>query len=185
MVVASVQQLPVAGEPGQDIEELYRRFSGRLERIVRLGVHAPEPVIEDACQFAWIRLIHHCDRVRRETLLAWLATTAVHEALKLLRRSTRELSLDAALEETGEGLLDAHAPAADELYERLDRIAAVGRLPVRQQRLLWLQALGLSYAEMAAYEGYTTRTVERQLLRARTSMRLEAEGGEDGRGVAR
>ncbi|MBV8956985.1 MAG: sigma-70 region 4 domain-containing protein, partial [Solirubrobacterales bacterium] len=36
-----------------------------------------------------------------------------------------------------------------------------------QQRILWLHALGLTYAEIADYEGCTLRTVERQLLRAR------------------
>ena len=55
-------------------------------------------MIEDACQFAWSRLLHHSDRVHRETALAWLATTAVREAFRLLRRDRRELSLDAELE---------------------------------------------------------------------------------------
>ena len=33
--------------------ELYGQLSKRLERIVRRDVRAPDPVIEDACQFAW------------------------------------------------------------------------------------------------------------------------------------
>ena len=68
-----------------DVGELYGLLSGRLEQLVRLDVRAPDVVIEDACQFAWSRLLHHRHRVYRETVLTWLARTAVHEAFKLLR----------------------------------------------------------------------------------------------------
>jgi RNA polymerase sigma factor (sigma-70 family) len=161
------------GDPavaGGDIEELYRRFSARLERTVRLGVRAPEPVVEDACQVAWSRLIRHSERVRRETALSWLTTTALHEAFRLLRRSRRELSLEGTIEAAGEAVLHTCAPSTGELYEQRERIAGIAALPERQQRLLWLRALGLSYTEMAVHEGCTPRTVERQLLRARHTM---------------
>ena len=46
-------------------------------------------MIEDACQFAWGRLVVHSRRVRAEAALAWLAATAVHEALQLIRRDRR------------------------------------------------------------------------------------------------
>src|SRR5204863_198167 len=66
----------------QGVDVLYRQLAPRLERIVRLDVRAPDVVIEDACQVAWSRLVHHCRRVRRETALPWLATTAVREAVR-------------------------------------------------------------------------------------------------------
>jgi RNA polymerase sigma factor (sigma-70 family) len=160
-----------AAPGGFDVGELYRSLSGRLEQIVRLDVRAPDPVIEDACQFAWSRLIHHADRVRRESALSWLAKTAVHEAFKLIRRDDRELSLDAAVEAAGDVVLRASTPGPDELFENRERLDAIRCLPERQQRLLWLHALGLSYAEMALYTGCTPRTVERQLLRAKRSVR--------------
>lgn len=157
-----------------DIGELYAALSKRLEHIVRSDVRAPEPVIEDACQFAWSKLIYHCNRVRREAVLSWLATTAVREAVKLNRRDGRELSLDAAVESAGEPLLRLDAPRTDELVEHHDRLAQLRCLPERQQRLLWLHAIGFTYGEMASYTGCTPRTVERQLLRAKR--RLRAEG---------
>ena len=160
--------------PGIDVGELYRALSGRLEQIVRLDVRAPEPVIEDACQFAWSRLVHHSGRVRREAALSWLATTAVREAVKLIRREGRELSLDATLEQPGAGTLVAPLPGPDELVEYRARLELIRWLPERQQRLLWLHALGLSYAEMASSTGCTPRTVERQLLRAKRTMRVLA-----------
>jgi RNA polymerase sigma factor (sigma-70 family) len=153
-----------------NVGELYGSLAARLEQIVRLDVRAPDGVIEDACQFAWLRLLHHSHRVHRETAMAWLATTAVHEAFKLLRRDRRELSLDAAIEQGTEPTLRT-AAAPDELLEQHERLAGLRSLPERQQRVLWLHALGLTYTEMAAHEGCTRRTVERQLLRGRDALR--------------
>ena len=149
-----------------DVGELYGQLAARLESIVRLDVHAPDTVIEDACQFAWSRLLHHRHRVHRETVISWLARTAVHEAFKLLRRDRREVPLDV--------VIDGASPVSPhELIQRRERLAAIGRLPERQQRVLWLHALGLSYAEIAVHEQCTRRTVERQLLRAKQRVRDE------------
>jgi RNA polymerase sigma factor (sigma-70 family) len=154
-----------------DVGELYGSLAGRLEQIVRLDVRASDAVIEDACQFAWYRLLHHSHRVHRETVMAWLARTAVREAFKLMRRGRRELSLDAALED-GEEPAWATAPATpQQLLEYRERIVELRRLPARQQRVVWLHAFGLSYSEMAAHEQCTRRTVDRQLARARAALR--------------
>jgi RNA polymerase sigma factor (sigma-70 family) len=153
-----------------DVGELYGRVAKRLEAIVRRDVHAPEVVIEDACQIAWSQLLHHRHRVHRESVMSWLASTAVREAFRLLRRTRRELSLDAA----GDAWPRSEATLA-EMIECRARLAELGRLPRRQQRAVWLHGAGLSYAEIARHEGCTTRTVERQLLRARQAIRqLEA-----------
>jgi RNA polymerase sigma factor (sigma-70 family) len=154
-----------------DVGELYGLLAGRLEQIVRLDVRASDAVIEDACQFAWYRLLHHSHRVHRETALAWLARTAVHEAFKLVRRDQRELSLDAALEPGGEPASAVAPPTPQELLEHRERIAQVRRLPERQQRVVWLHAFGLTYTEIAAHEGCTRRTVDRRLVRARHALR--------------
>ena len=147
-----------------DVGELYSLLGRRLEQLVRLDVRAPDVVIEDACQVAWSRLLHHRHRVHRETVMSWLVRTAVHEALRLLRRDRRELPLEAATEQ-------ATSATPAQLIECRERLAELSRLPVRQQRAVWLHALGLNYTEIASYEGCTTRTVERQLLRARQTIR--------------
>lgn len=154
-----------------DLAELYQALARPLERIVRIDVRAPQPVVEEACQFAWSRLAYHRDRVRRDAALSWLARTAVHEALKLIRRGAREVSLDATLETGGATAIRPRESGPYELVEQRERLACLRRLPERQQRLVWLHALGLSYAEMASHEGYTLRTVERQLFRARHALR--------------
>ena len=160
----------------EDVGALYRVLAKRLEQLVRLDVRAPDPVIEDACQAAWSRFVDHRARVRVDATLSWLVTTAVREARRLAGRDQRELSLDEALEQVGEPTLRVSSAPVEELLEQRERLAAVGQLPERQQRLLWLHALGLSYKELAVHEGYTRRTVERQLLRAKRRAReLAAE----------
>jgi RNA polymerase sigma factor (sigma-70 family) len=152
-----------------DVGQLYASLAGRLQQIVGLDIRAPQAVIEDACQVAWFRLLHHSHRVHRETVLAWLATTAEREALRLLHRGRRELTLDA-----GVGV-DGRQATPHELIERRERLREVERLPERQQRVVWLHAIGLSYAEIALHEGCTRRTVDRQLLRARQALRAETD----------
>ncbi len=152
------------------VGELYRDLSERLEQIVRFDVRAPEAVVEEACQFAWGRLIDHRHRVRRESALSWLARTAVREALKLRARNGRYVSLDC--QQAAEFPTLA---GPDELFERRERLASIGRLPARQQQMLWLHALGLTYTEIGRHTGCTTRTVERQLMKAKRTLRQIAD----------
>jgi RNA polymerase sigma factor (sigma-70 family) len=154
-----------------DVGELYALLARRLEQVVRIDIRASDALIEDACQIAWIRLLRCRDQVQRETVMSWLVRTAVHEALKLLRRDRRELSLEAAAEEAMPMAAWTRDATPLELVERGERLAELGRLPERQQRAVWLHAFGLSYSEIALHEGCTTRTVERQLLRARENIR--------------
>ncbi len=157
-----------------DLSSLYCSLSGKLEQIVRHDIAAADGVVEDACQFAWTQLTRYRHGVRSESVLAWLARTASHEACRLLRRGARELSLEALLEAAGECALPPAPVGPEETCEARDRLGTVRTVPVRQQRLLWLHAIGLSYAEMAAHEGCTRRTVERQLLRAKDAVRSVA-----------
>jgi RNA polymerase sigma factor (sigma-70 family) len=152
-----------------DLAELYRAFAARLEQIVGSDVAAPEPVIEDACQFAWGGLVSHATHLPGEAAVPWLITTAVREAVRLVRRADR----DVPLHEDGLAA-DAQraAPTApDQLVEDRERLRLTRQLPERQQRIMWLQALGMSYGEIAAYTGDSPRTVQRQLLRARRRIR--------------
>ncbi len=160
-----------------DVDALYRAHAAGLEQIVRRAVRAPGAVVEDACQFAWSKLVHHAGRVREECALSWLATTAIHEAFRLADRDGRELSLELPLGDAGDDLADliaASAPEPHEVVEQRLRLEALVALPERQQRMLWLHAFGLSYAEIALLTGCSLRTVERQLLRAKRSARALA-----------
>jgi RNA polymerase sigma factor (sigma-70 family) len=158
-----------------EVEALYACSAGLVEGQVRNGVAAPEVVIEDACQVAWSRLLDHRDRVSRDRAVAWVITTALHEALKLTRRSARELSLEQLVDETGDPPARHTARPADEVVELRLRLELLDALTERQQRLLWLQGLGFDYREMASRTGATVRTVERQLAKARCHLK-QTEG---------
>ena len=157
--------------PAGDLEAVYADADRRLRQIVAFNVRAPEAVIEDACQTAWLRFTGRRDDIPPRALLPWLTTTATREALRLLGRSGRDVSLDVL----------ADAPIAtdgardpEQIAELRGRLTALRSLTERQRRLIWLQGLGFSYDEMAARESATRRTVERQVLRARK--RLRASG---------
>ena len=168
------------GLTAADIARLYLELSRPLHHHVRAIVRAPRQVIEDACQFAWSQLVRHGDRVSAQTARGWLLATAVHEAFKLVRLTQREVSLEAALESSGDQLLEQVVSGPilrglpDETLQRHEQVAELRALPRRQQRILWLAALGLSQLEVAAHERCTTRTVERQLFNARRRLRTEA-----------
>ena len=70
----------------------------RLKEITAFNVRAPAPLIEDACQTAWLRLTRRRDELAPRAVLPWLVTTATREALRLVRRAERELPLDVLTE---------------------------------------------------------------------------------------
>lgn len=158
-----------------DEAHLYRSLAARLEQTVRIQVHAPREVIEDACHHAWTQLINHGDHVNRDAMFSWLATTAVRQAWKLNRRERRDLSLEAAAEDLGELQIPSPSPGPPERIEFREQLGQLAELPERQRRFVWLRAAGLTYVEMAAYTGDTVRTVDRQIVRATERIRqLEA-----------
>jgi RNA polymerase sigma factor (sigma-70 family) len=157
-----------------EISDLYAALAVRLRQIVGAQVRAPDALIEDACQFAWSNLIRYQGSVARERALGWLATTASREAIRLIRRQRRDLSLEQLTEDGSGSAPRAAVTSIEELVEQRARLQTIDGLPERQQRLVWLQGLGLSYNEMAAHEGATPRTVERQLIRAKKRLREAA-----------
>jgi RNA polymerase sigma factor (sigma-70 family) len=157
---------------GIDVGAVYVSSAAKVRRLVRHYVRAPEPVIEDACQTAWTRLVRDRARVRSDRAVAWLVTTAVREAIRMTRRAGRELYLEDLLDDTGELQHLGEHPAADEAVECRLRLESLHALPDRQQRFVWLQALGWSYAEIAELTGATPRTIDRQLLRARRALNI-------------
>jgi RNA polymerase sigma factor (sigma-70 family) len=160
-----------------EVADLYPVLADRLRRLVRRQVNAPEALIEDACQVAWSRLLRDHARVPRGSALGWLTTTAGREALRSLNRQAREVPLDDPAESEQLATLAARAAGPEQIAEWRDKLAEVRCLPDRQQKLVWLHATGQTYAEIGVGTGDTTRTVERQLLRARQRLRAAAADG--------
>lgn len=158
--------------------ELYEAHATRLLRIVAYHVRTTPENVEDACHFAWATLIRHADRVQRDAALTWLTVTATRYAYRLHRRQGRDVSLEAILEEGRPGAETPTNLAPERQVELRQELDLTQQLPCRERRMLWLQAAGLSYAEIADCTGASTRTVERQILRARRRlMELRQRGG--------
>jgi RNA polymerase sigma factor (sigma-70 family) len=150
------------------LETAYAELAPRLQRVVGRNVRAPEWLIEEACQTAWSRWLVHRDGIAPGSTLGWLATTAIREALRLLKLQSRHVSLDDPAQAGGQVVeLPVRAPGPEQLAEFRDRLAEVRRLPVRQQTVVWMQGFGYDYREIAARTGSTRRTVDRQLSQAR------------------
>jgi RNA polymerase sigma factor (sigma-70 family) len=157
-----------------EVEGLYRDHSAQLRRVVRFSIRASEATVEDACQSAWARLVGHRERVQAAAALAWVERTAVREAARLVSRERRTPSHDRLIEEDAGGEVGPRAPSVEAQVMHRLRLESIGELPLRQRRLLWLAGLGFEYSEMAAREGCTWRTVDRQLVRGRRALRERA-----------
>ena len=75
---------------------LVDRFSGLVWATARAHRLARDDAA-DVAQTTWLRLVEHLDRIRDpDRVGAWLATTARHESLRVIRRGAREQPVDDA-----------------------------------------------------------------------------------------
>src|SRR5262249_44596958 len=115
------------------------------------GLYGPEA--GDVCQTVWLRFVEHLRRLREpERAGAWLATTARHECLRVLRRRGRTTAMAEPPE-----VVDVSAEAdpgsqvvAGEEHELL--MAALAGISAQCQQLLRLLLVDppLSYDEISA-----------------------------------
>jgi DNA-directed RNA polymerase specialized sigma24 family protein len=103
-------------------------------------VNTSDANVDEACSFAWIQLLRR--QPRRETVLSWLTTVAIREAVRLDRRDRRDRHLV-----LGEG-----PPSQCQTLTYAEAFAAlevVASLPPRQRELIGLQVAGYSRQEIA------------------------------------
>ncbi len=131
-------------------DALVRQFGGLLWSIAR-AYRLNDADAADAVQCTWIKLVEHLDRIAEpERLAGWLATTARHECLQLLRRAGR-------LPEPVEDIADSPDPTPPVDHDLLvgERNAVLWRvfetLPDRCRRLLrvLMASPPPAYAEVA------------------------------------
>jgi RNA polymerase sigma factor (sigma-70 family) len=107
----------------------------------------------DVSQTTWLRLVEHIDRIQDpERVGGWLATTARHEALRVIRISDRELPSEHDNYVDLRAAENAEAVDADLLTEERDRELweLISLLPARCQLLLSVlhDESRLSYVEI-------------------------------------
>lgn len=138
--VASLVRRAADGEAGA-YDRIVERFAGLVWHIGLAHRLSPADAA-DVSQTVWLRLVEQLGRIREpERLGAWLASTARHECLAVLRRSQRTVTLDldapdAPVIRTTDDVVDSTRLEASE--QAVSLRAAWSRLPERCQALLSL-----------------------------------------------
>jgi RNA polymerase sigma factor (sigma-70 family) len=106
--------------------ELVRRFAGLVAFVIR-NYRLSSTDTQDVSQLVWLRLVEHLGQIREpEALPGWLATTTRHECERLLRRNSRNVTMD---------------PDAMRLADRADSSAVDELLLAAERRRVLLDAL--------------------------------------------
>lgn len=128
----------------------------------RFGLSGPDA--EDLYQTVALRLLEHADRIREpRSLPGWVASTAQHECMRVVRARDREPSSEAVGERPG---VISWSPEPDErlvrdLYRRAVR-EALASLGARERELLLLSVAiepRPSYAEIAGRLGLAVGSI--------------------------
>jgi RNA polymerase sigma factor (sigma-70 family) len=159
-----------AGDPGA-WDGLTARF-GRLVWSVARGFELSGADAADLCQTAWLRLVEHLEDIKDpERLGSWLATTVRREAIKLLRRSMREIPAERfALTAMG----DFPEPSAEEYAIAAEERAALMQdlhvLSQRTREVVELLAQDQSVGAVAEQLGISPSTVRGHVFQARRQL---------------
>jgi RNA polymerase sigma factor (sigma-70 family) len=153
-------------KPRGDVEKLYRRHHRELHHAVSRAVHAPNELIEDACQTAWVTLLRR--QPEREAVFAWLRVVAIHEAYRLSALDRRDARLERWRREDGDWHECIADPRSlDDAVEALEALRVLASLPERRRVDLALRVAGYSYEEIRAQTRGRTRTnVNKSLAKA-------------------
>lgn len=153
-------------------EELVARHANLVWSVVR-GFRFDDEDAADVVQNTWLRLTMHLGAIRTpEALPRWLATTARHECLKLLRWRRDQAMATDDLERPSEDLGPAERVVTREVLHTLR--SAMATLPRRDVRMLALlmQSSRPHYAEIASTLGMPIGSLGP--LRSRALGRLRA-----------
>jgi RNA polymerase sigma factor (sigma-70 family) len=135
-------------------EALVDEFGGMVWGVARsFGLDAA--AASDVAQTTWLRLVEHASAIRDPAALpGWLATTARREALRLIRRSQREVVDDVSPTTAVDPTADVD-DRMDEDRRRQAVVGAFGQLNDACQQLLRLLSVDppLPYAVIADMVG--------------------------------
>ncbi len=156
-----------------DEAALYEAHHRDLPRLIARDMRSARPVvIEDACAHAWTEFVRH--QPERSCVIGWLRVVARREAIRQVQRDRLTGSLDAVIDAAHPEAPRSRMADGQARAEVLEAFGHVAALPECKRRAFTRQVAGFSYQEIAAQLGWTQRTVERNLLRARAQVRRDA-----------
>lgn len=162
------------GDPGA-WNAIVERFTSLLWSVGRAHRLSAEDAA-DVVQNTWLRLLDHLDRVEQpEALPGWLATTARHECLAMLRRQGRDVLVRD--DDLGPMLVDVAAAALDATLLEEERDvqlwACFGKLSERCQRLLRVLMVcdRPNYTEVSASLGMPVGSIGPTRMRCLSTLR--------------
>ncbi len=166
-------------------DALYDRLKGRVWAVARAHRLSREDA-QDVCQLTWMLMLTHMKTIREpESVGAWLASTAGHESLRLLKRSGRQVPTGDAFEFEG---IDPMAPAPDARLLADERQKAVWDalelLKPECQRLLRLRMAEFSYKEICDLLGRPPGSIGPTQRRCLDQLRERLGGFEPGEGAS-
>lgn len=120
-------------------DALIERLANRVWAVVRAH-RLDKADAEDVFQVTWMRLLTHLDSIHHpDRVGAWLASTARHESLRILRRSGRQVPSSDEYEFDVDDPLAVPAESGVLASERQAAVwTALGTLPAHCQRLIRL-----------------------------------------------
>ncbi len=168
-----------AGGDGRAWGEIVARY-GDLVRATVAGFRLQQADAADAVQNTWLRAVERIGTVRDpERLGGWLTTTAARECLAVLRRSKRELPVDAFIDQVA---WTGPTPETRVLREERDRAvdAAVAQLPTRRRQLVdaIFRGADADYAQVSAATGMPVGSIGPTRQRALRRLRAELKAGD-------
>jgi RNA polymerase sigma factor (sigma-70 family) len=158
---------------------LVDRYSGLVWAIAR-NHRLSAADCDEVFQTTWLRLVEHAARLQDPAKVGgWLATTARHEALRMLRRAGRQIPMGDDMPESKNPCDCAPAPDEDLLRSERDRSlwSAFARLPERDQALLRMLTAdpAPSYEEISAALDMPVGSIGPTRARCLERLRREAE----------
>ena len=148
-----------------DEDALFARYDDALQKATARAVNTSKENIEDACAFAWSRLL--ITQPRRESVYAWLKTVARHEAIRI-DRETRSMS-PSEVTALAESLGDRKDPIAGRIA-MLDGRRRLQAAESRERRVMVLCGVGYSYAQVAEALGISYTRVNQLISSGRARM---------------
>ncbi|MBI4845098.1 MAG: sigma-70 family RNA polymerase sigma factor [Candidatus Omnitrophica bacterium] len=165
-----------------DFEELFNLYKNRIYRL-GLSVSRNEKDAEDILQNTFLKIIQHIEAFKNKAHLStWIYKIAYNEALMLLRKKRRHLSLEDSIDYQAKaipsGLLVNWAAFPDqrlleeEMKARIDR--AIKHMPIKYRMPLLLQRVeGQSLKSTAEILGLKENSLKTRLHRANMFVKAE------------